>query len=77
MCSNCHAFGERNGARFFCRSCGVELHADLNASRNIAQCGNAALSRLFVNEPIVTNYDGAPRNALEFSCKPPISMGGS
>ncbi len=26
----------RNGANFHCRSCGYKLHADLNASRNIA-----------------------------------------
>jgi len=47
-CSNCgHVYkGNREGSNFRCRKCGFELHADLNASRNIAQAGIACLSRL-------------------------------
>ena len=47
-CSNCgHTYkGNRNGSAFRCRKCGFELHADLNASRNIAQAGISCLSRL-------------------------------
>ena len=44
----------RNGNRFKCKSCGFELHSDLNASRNIVQLGKAELNRLQVNQPIVT-----------------------
>jgi len=54
-CSACgHVYkGNRNGSQFLCRSCGFELHADLNASRNIAQAGISGLSRLPVNQPTV------------------------
>jgi IS605 OrfB family transposase len=47
-CSNCgHSYkGNREGSAFRCRKCGFELHADLNASRNIAQAGTSCLSRL-------------------------------
>jgi putative transposase len=47
-CSNCgHIYkGNRDGSAFRCRKCGFELHADLNASRNIAQAGISCLSRL-------------------------------
>ena len=43
----------RNGNRFKCKSCGFELHSDLNASRNIAQLGKSELSRLNGIQPIV------------------------
>ncbi|MCK9406656.1 MULTISPECIES: zinc ribbon domain-containing protein [Methanothrix] len=36
----------RSGLWIRCRKCGFELHADLNASRNIAQAGISCLSRL-------------------------------
>jgi putative transposase len=47
-CSECdHIYkGNRNGSSYRCRKCGFELHADLNASRNIAQAGISCLSRL-------------------------------
>lgn len=44
--------GNRKSSTFHCRKCGFELHADLNASRNIAQAGISCLSRLHVNQPI-------------------------
>ena len=55
-CSECgHIYkGNREGSLFRCRKCGFELHADLNASRNIAQAGISCLGRLPVNQPIVT-----------------------
>jgi len=55
-CSECgHIYkGNREGSLFRCRKCGFELHADLNASRNIAQAGIYCLGRLPVNQPIVT-----------------------
>jgi putative transposase len=55
-CSNCgHTYkGNREGSAFRCRKCGFELHADLNASRNIAQAGISSLGRLHVNQPNVS-----------------------
>lgn len=55
-CSKCgHAYkGNREGSAFRCRECGFELHADLNASRNIAQAGISCLGRLQVNQPNVS-----------------------
>lgn len=53
-CSRCGQRGIRKGLTFKCQHCGFELHADLNAARNIAQKGITLLSRLPVNEPIVT-----------------------
>ena len=40
-CSRCHALGERRGDLFRCTACGLVLHADLNAARNIAAGGAA------------------------------------
>lgn len=34
-CSTCGAFGTRQGNAFYCTSCGVELHADQNAAKNV------------------------------------------
>lgn len=47
-CSVCgHVYkGNRSGSSFRCRKCGFKLHADLNASRNIAHSGISGLSRL-------------------------------
>jgi len=52
-CSKCgHTDdGSRNGSRFRCSKCGFELHADLNAARNIADAGKSCISRLSVNQP--------------------------
>ena len=58
----------RKGNDFKCRICGYELHSDLNASINIAQMGKSFLSRLPVNQPIVTT---------KVSYKPIISMVGN
>lgn len=55
-CSVCgHVYkGNRNGSSFLCRKCGFQLHADLNASRNIAHAGISGVGRLPVNQPNVT-----------------------
>jgi IS605 OrfB family transposase len=55
MCSKCGHIerASRSGNRFKCKSCGFELHGDLNASRNIAKLGMSELGRLSVNQPIV------------------------
>ena len=34
-CSRCGSFGNRKGDAFYCTSCGVELHADQNAAKNV------------------------------------------
>ena len=56
-CSVCgHVYkGNRNGSDFLCRKCGFHIHADLNASRNIANAGMSSLGRLSVNQPIVAS----------------------
>ncbi len=55
MCSKCGTIkkSNRKGNQFKCKECGFELHADLNASRNIANLGKSEISRLSVNQPIV------------------------
>ncbi|WP_067047733.1 RNA-guided endonuclease TnpB family protein [Methanofollis ethanolicus] len=56
-CSVCGHACKRNrdGSSFRCRKCGFQLHADLNAARNIAQVGISCLSRLSVNQPNVAH----------------------
>ena len=56
-CSKCGHIesSNRNGNRFKCKNCGFELHADLNASRNIVQLGISELNRLPVIQPIVAS----------------------
>lgn len=54
-CSNCNVIKKTNrkGSWYSC-ACGFQLHADLNASRNIANLGISEISRLYVNQPKVT-----------------------
>ncbi|MBN1160044.1 MAG: transposase [Candidatus Diapherotrites archaeon] len=47
----------RKGSHFNCCVCGYSLHADLNASRNIACLAKGKTSRLSVNQPIVACDD--------------------
>ena len=56
----CSRFGfrkkeNRNGRTFKCKSCGFQIDADLNASRNIAAFSRSDRSRLPVNQPIVAD----------------------
>ncbi|MGV8075726.1 MAG: RNA-guided endonuclease InsQ/TnpB family protein [Methanosarcina sp.] len=53
-CSKCGNIkkSNRKGNSYHC-NCGFDIHADLNASRNIAQAGISCLSRLSVNQPNV------------------------
>ncbi len=54
-CSKCgfQKKENRNGRTFKCKSCGFQIDADLNASRNIATFSRSDRSRLPVNQPIV------------------------
>jgi putative transposase len=56
-CSRCENIHNRNRKRheYKCRKCGIRLHSDLNASRNISNLGKAEVGRLFVNQPNVTS----------------------
>jgi putative transposase len=78
-CSRCGYTDERNrhGLRFHCLRCGFELHADLNAARNIGVLGRSEYLRLCVNEPIVASSDATPADVADGSCKLPNSLGGS
>lgn len=55
-CSVCgHIYkGNRKGHSFHCVKCGFDIHADLNAARNIANLGISEFSRLPVNQPYAT-----------------------
>lgn len=56
-CSKCgHVYkGNRDGSDFLCRKCGFHIHADLNASRNIAHAGISGMGGLPVKQPIVAS----------------------
>ncbi|MHA1298355.1 MAG: zinc ribbon domain-containing protein [Candidatus Helarchaeota archaeon] len=40
-CSRCGELGKRTSKIFICEHCGFELHADLNAARNIIVAPNS------------------------------------
>lgn len=54
-CSKCGDIrkSNRKGNSYHCKACGFQIHADLNASLNIAQAGISCLSRVSVNNPNV------------------------
>ena len=59
-CGHTARNNRRSRGRFVCRACGFELHADLNAARNIAAkyhagSGTAGSGGLTVNQPIVSD----------------------
>jgi len=59
-CGHTARNNRRSRGRFVCRKCGYELHADLNAARNIAAKYHASVARrdaggLNVNQPIVSD----------------------
>jgi putative transposase len=59
-CGHAARTNRRSRGRFVCRNCGFDLHADLNAARNIAAKYHASVAirdagRLKVNQPIVSN----------------------
>jgi putative transposase len=59
-CGHTARNNRRSRGRFVCRACGYELHADLNAARNIAAKYHASVAirdtgGLTVNQPIVSD----------------------
>ena len=80
-CSKCGYIDEnnRNGHSFKCTSCGFELDADLNASRNIATISRSVSGRLFVNQPNVASVEAEGGNTIEAegSYKPTTLVVGS
>jgi IS605 OrfB family transposase len=57
VCSSCGRKNKSNrkGRNYCCDRCGFVLHADLNASRNIAELGKSQISRLSFSKPIVAS----------------------
>ncbi|PKK85905.1 MAG: hypothetical protein CVT48_03440 [Thermoplasmata archaeon HGW-Thermoplasmata-1] len=66
-CSKCghKAKSNRAGSQFKCQQCGFTLHADLNASRNIATFSRSVGGRLCVNQPNVASVEVEGSNATE------------
>ena len=59
-CGHTARNNRRSRGRFVCRKCSFELHADLNAARNIAakyhaEAGISGSGGLNVNQPIVSD----------------------
>jgi IS605 OrfB family transposase len=52
VCGHIHK-GNRNGHSFKCVKCGFNIHADLNAARNIAVLGISGNGRLSVTQPYI------------------------
>jgi putative transposase len=81
-CGHTARNNRRSRGRFVCRSCGFELHADLNAARNIAakyhaSLGTSGTGGRHVNTPIVAGCLSAPVGAAgSASNKPPALAGG-
>lgn len=71
-CSKCEHIERSNRklSEFHCKKCGFQLHADLNAARNIAQAGISGLSRLRVNQPIVAPMSSKRNNENEAVTSP-------
>ena len=67
MCSKCGHINKLNrvGSVFKCKNCSFELHADLNASRNIARIGISNFVQAFVNKPNVVDVETENRKVFE------------
>ena len=50
-CSLCGEMGRRKKQAFTCTSCGVVLHADFNAARNLRKVGCVTNKRLVTRQP--------------------------
>ena len=77
-CSRC-GFIDRNnrkGSIFHCRNCNFQLHADLNASRNIGVLGKSEYFRLLSTSQSLRFGESMPTGMVEAGSKPlPSGMG--
>jgi len=67
-CSVCgHIYkGNRKGHSFKCVKCGFQIHADLNAARNIADIGKSDIGRLpIVTQPYIACDDAEARKGID------------
>jgi putative transposase len=66
-CSVCgHIYkGNRKGHSFNCVKCGFQIHADLNAARNIAVLGISGNGRLPVTQPYIACNDAEARKGID------------
>ena len=66
-CSKCgHIYkGNRKGNSFHCVKCGFQIHADLNAARNIADIGKSDIGRLTVTQPYIACDDVETRKGID------------
>ena len=66
-CSTCgHIYkGNRKGHSFKCVKCGFQIHADLNAARNIAVLGKSVDGRLPVTQPYIACDEVEARKGID------------
>jgi len=66
-CSNCgHIYkGNRKRHSFKCVKCGFQIHADLNAARNIADIGKSNIGRLTVTQPYIACDEVEARKGID------------
>ena len=66
-CSNCGHIhkGNRKGHSFKCLKCGFQIHADLNAARNIADIGISDIGRLTVTQPYIACDEVEARKGID------------
>ncbi len=78
-CSNCGYIdrNNRHGSVFHCLNCSFELHADLNASRNIEVLGKSGYFRLLSTSQSLRFDESMPTGMGETSNKPTPSGVGS
>ena len=74
-CSECHYTARNNRrsqSRFVCRACGFELHADLNASRNIAAKYRASRGIASTGAPSSTGVSSPVRSVVRQHASPEV-----
>jgi IS605 OrfB family transposase len=62
----------RSQSRFVCRACGFELHADLNAARNIAAKYRASRGISSTGAPLSTGVPSPPRCSVRQHASPEV-----
>ncbi|MCL4323465.1 MAG: RNA-guided endonuclease TnpB family protein [Candidatus Thermoplasmatota archaeon] len=78
-CSRCGHISKqnRNGSEFHCKNCNLQLHADLNASRNIEVLGRSEYFRLLPTSQSLRFNESMPTGMGEASNKHHLSGWGS